>query len=441
MRSARRIGRLALVATVFATVVLPAGAQAGWETPVRIDGRTPTSFAPVVRVAAGATGAATLIWEGNEKRVDPLTSSTSLITTVKAASAPAGGTFGQPVLLSPDPATTVAAGPRVATDAAGRATAVFTVTGRSTPGRVVFAPPVDGSVFGPMRGLSGALLLSSSPAIAVSPHGHAIALWQTSDGLTQRLQASYRRPGADFGLPVTLTPPSPESPALTGLAISPSGRAAATYSLGGRAFVHWVDAQGAFRRRLRLAPTRQIATAGPARFGAEDTLVVLFTSRRGAVKYGVVAPDGRRIQDPRVLARAGAGPVLNRGAEADSRLVAAWTRDAGTIQVSVGSPDGRLGAATALFDPIAASLDSTSGVAVSSNARGDAVIAWRSFNGLMAAVQPAGREFARPQLVSVGDRPGTVSSPTVAMDAAGNVIAAWGTGDAIKAARYTPVQP
>ena len=436
MRPGPLVGSLALVATLL--VGLPAVAHAAWETPVRVDGRGPTSSFPVVRVAAGASGAATLIWEGTEKRVDAQTGATSLITTVKAASAPPGEAFGEPVLLSPDPAEAVAAGPRIAADAAGRATAVFTVTGRTTPGRVVLAPPGEDSLFGPTRGLSGALLSSSSPTITVSPHGHALAVWTTSDGISQRLQASHRRPGTDFGPPVTLTPPGHEPVSFSGLAISPSGRAAVTYSLGQRAFVHWADPQGAFRRRLRLAPTRQIGTPGPARFGAEDRLMVLFTSRRGAVKYGAVEPDGRRIADPRVLARSGNDLVLSRGAEADSRLVAAWPRESGTLQVSVASPDGRLGAATALFDPTGAAIDS---ITASSNARGDAVVAWRSFNGMMAAVQPAGREFGRPQLVSVGDRPGTVNSPTAAMDSAGNVIAAWGTGDAIKAARYTAVEP
>ena len=159
----------------------------------------PVDLPPGAQVAVGADGTTTAVWYRRNG------ADTNFV--VQASTRPPGGTFGPPVDLSAPGEGAVA--PRVAVGADGTTTAIwdrllftnFSVTSRTVqagtrPPGGTFGPPVDLST--PGRNVEGI-------QVVVAADGTTTAIWSRSPGSNGTVQASTRPPGGTFGAPVDLS--------------------------------------------------------------------------------------------------------------------------------------------------------------------------------------------------------------------------------------------
>lgn len=148
-------GRSGPAAGVWVAIKPPGGAFSG---PVDISGRgeSPSS----VGLAANPRGDAVIVWDVPDSSSNPPRS------LVRAATRPAGGSFGKPATLDTGNATA----PLAAVDDAGGATAVWS---SETGIQVSLLPP--GATFGPRIPLSNDV---ASPALAMNPAGAALVAWR-----------------------------------------------------------------------------------------------------------------------------------------------------------------------------------------------------------------------------------------------------------------------
>ncbi len=127
---------------------------------------------------------------------------------VRAASRPAGGSFGAPVSLSATGQN--ADEPQVAIDPAGDAVAVwrrsngtnYIIQAASRPAGGSFGAPVDLS----LAGQSAAV-----PQVAFDPGDNALVVWSSFNGTNNVVQAASRPVGGSFGAPADVSPSGQDS--------------------------------------------------------------------------------------------------------------------------------------------------------------------------------------------------------------------------------------
>lgn len=105
-----------------------------------------------------------------------------------------GGTFGPRTILLPDPGVS-ASYPKPAINDAG--TLALAWTGPSATVMTSVRPP--GGAFTPARAVSGANVLTSTTAIAISPSEEAAVVWATGGAGDYSLYSARRLPGGEFG--------------------------------------------------------------------------------------------------------------------------------------------------------------------------------------------------------------------------------------------------
>jgi hypothetical protein len=270
------------------------------------------------QVAFGRGGDALIVWhrfDGTHQRI-------------QAAHRPAGGSFGSPQTIS-DPGQD-AFEPQLAFDRAGNTLAVWTRSDGANR-RVQAAVRPTGGSFGPAQTLSEAGQPASAPQVAVDPQGHAIVIWDRSDGTNHHIQVAMRPPGGVFGRAQTIS-------AAEGSAFKPR----VGFDSQGGAIAIWQHSNGA---NVRVQATfRQ--------------------------------PGSGRFDPPQTISAA---------------------------DISAVSPE------------------------VAIDGQGNAVAAWKSFDGtnfrIQAAVRRAGRQFELPETIS--EPGGIASEPQVAIDGQGNPIVVW----------------
>jgi len=176
------------------TVVQAAVRPAGGSFSAPIDLSLPGQGAEGAQVALDQAGGAVAVWlhfNGTN-------------TVVQAAVRPAGGSFSAPIDLSLPGQDTY--GARVALDQAGGAVAVWLHS--SGTNRIVQAAvrPAGGSFSAPID-LSAPGQDAFRAQVAIDQAGGAVALWDTSNGTNDVVQAAVRPAGGSFSAPIDLSAP------------------------------------------------------------------------------------------------------------------------------------------------------------------------------------------------------------------------------------------
>jgi hypothetical protein len=345
----------AIFDTVVQVAFKPAGGSFG--APVRVSAPGSATLNP--QVAMNAAGDTVVVWERvvNE----------AFAVQVQAAVRPAGGTFSESANVSAVGLSL--AEPRVAIDAAGTATVVWTqmtpatatIQAATRPAGGQFSPAVDLASFesgGPFSRGGGA-------EVATNPAGETVAIWSRVDEADDAIvQAATRSAGGTFFAPVDLSAPG-RSAGSPQVAIDAAGNAVAV----------WTRFDGS----TGVVQVAQRA-AGEAFSAPVDLSLV-----------------GGQAQAPQV--------VVNAAGDA----VVAWQRSNGTNMI-VQATVGRAGATfPAPIDLSLAGQDAAE-PRVGIDADGDAIATWRRSN---AIVQAAGYDGAGPQLRRLSI-PAAVSAGTAA---------------------------
>ncbi len=142
-------------------------------------------------IAFAGDGTTTVVW----------TRSNGSNNIAQAATRPAGGTFSTPVDLSAIGASAFFPGVTAAPD--GTTTAIWMRQGPDRVTQAATRPP--GGSFGAPADVSGAGVDTFDPKVAAGPDGTVTVVWETVFENPQKIQATTRAPGGQFGLPVVLS--------------------------------------------------------------------------------------------------------------------------------------------------------------------------------------------------------------------------------------------
>jgi hypothetical protein len=174
-------------------------ASTGTWGPVESVGNTPTFGGSTYAVASDAAGDVTAVWKEQAQ-------GSSAEPSIEAATLPAGSTtWSTPETLSP--ATSSASGPAIAEDASGDRVVVWYATenagtnNQRTALEGAFAPAGGG--FGAAATVATPAEAGSPAAVAIDPHGNAVAVWEgtnsTVDAASYYAQPPSSPPGGGSG--------------------------------------------------------------------------------------------------------------------------------------------------------------------------------------------------------------------------------------------------
>jgi PKD domain len=312
-----------------------------------------------IQVAIDPGGDTAVAWQQLETEIGP-----EPPFLIEGSVRQAGGSFTAPAVISPPPTSENAAfEPRLAIDAAGEATAVWTYENAGSAGVWAARGSVAAGFSEPPVELSPPGEPAGEAAIAMSPAGEGTAIWTRSNGASYVVEAAIAPPGGGFAAPVALSDPAqntfgPE------VASGPSGDQIAV----------WRHFDGA----------NYIVEAASATGGSFAAPVALSE------------PGGDAAHPQVVEDRAGAATVV-------------WQRSAGEaeiVQAAVGSASG-FSAPVDLSAPGQSSLFPM----VAMDSEGDATAVWLS-EGTSRIVQAAGYDADAPRLdgLSIPTK-GTVGVP------------------------------
>ncbi|WP_245734496.1 PKD domain-containing protein [Nocardioides exalbidus] len=321
------------------------------------------------KLAVDASGTTTAVWTQ--------TNGTHYLVTTSQR--PAGGSWSAPVTLSQ--AGQHAYTPQVEVDARGGAVAAWY---RSDGGRdrVQVTTRTPDGAWSPVETLSAAGQSANGVRVAIDDSGTAAVVWSRSDGATIRIQASTHAVGGTWTTPVTLSE-------VGGDAISPAIA---------------VDAGGTF-------------TAAWTRYDGSYSLAQA-SSR----------PAGGDWSIPATLSEAGHGAARPRVAAGQAgSAVVVWTRSDGSnlrVQASSRQAGGPWSIATTLSKP---GSDVFAGPIVGLDTSGNASAVWTQLIGgdtrAVAATRAPGGGWAVPETISpVGSTKGLVD---LAVGRDGTTVAVW----------------
>jgi len=333
----------------------PAGGS--FSAPVNV-AVTPSNDLPQdIHVAIDAGGDTAVVWTQEEPELKDA-------SIVKASLRPAGGSFAQPVSVSPTPlvAEHPASDPRVAIDAGGETMAVWTYYNGTNDAVQAARGTVAGGFSAPLE-LSASGQEAASPSIALSPAGEATAVWAASNGTNHVIEAASAQPGSGFSTPLPLSAPG----------------------------------QNAFEPAVATSPS-----------GAQ---IAVWTRYDGA-NYIIEAAGGTggSFTSPLALSEPGEEAVRPQVSESRSGSAAiVWQRSNGSneiVQAVVGSP-GNFSAPASLS---ATGQDSLFPM-VAVDGEGDAAVVWRA-EGESKVIQAAGYDADAPILRGLSvPHSGTVGVP------------------------------
>ncbi len=185
----------------------PAGGK--WGAPASLSDSRFIALGP--DAAFDPAGNATVVWQSGDREESP--------RQVKAATKPAGGSWGEPVTLS-DPSVS-SGGAEIAFDEAGNGTIIWG-RGSSTDGDVVAeSKPAGGSWSQPVQ-LSTPGEGAFQWNLAVNGAGDAIATWQREKGETSAIVAATRPAGGLWSVGQDISPTGSRIES-SSLGIEPSG--------------------------------------------------------------------------------------------------------------------------------------------------------------------------------------------------------------------------
>jgi hypothetical protein len=441
-----RLLRLASAVTVVAAVAAPAPALAAWTPPTAIG-----SASDANPIAQGAFGGSILTgW------LDP---------TVSLAKRSGDG-FGKPVALNAaDPYEKAWAS---ALDKDGNAI-VLTVRKHKPLQRIRAIFVAADGTRSATRTISDNTHSAAGPVLSVAPDGTAVAAWAWHDPAGWCAQVAVRRPGqARFDRPQTVSPPAPK----VGRS-QPRPRFEVAAGEGGRAVLSWQLFSSGAEAPLHI---RTASTDGV--FGADQELagaggladVALAVAPSGAVQVAYLdehvgdngGPSslhvaqgmaGAPLAAPVTLATGGkgisSGTQVATAFSADGSVTVAWAKpgpryeEGGALEVFTRTADGAFGAAQTV-------AQAAQGIVLATGPTGSAALAWMQETQHPKSVSYAIHASTRPQAGGPFGPEGTISDtainglwPSIAINAAGDAIAAWitntdGSGGGAPAAAIHP---
>ena len=257
------------------------------------------------------------------------------------------------------------------------------------------------------------------PSVAIAPDGRAIVAWEGASSNVYSVQASVRPPGGQWAPAVTLT--------------GDYGHPVAGMDGSGNAIAAWAAAAGPIETASLPAggtwtAATTLATRGQAvdlAVNATGSAIITWGTRTatvaasGTVRGGFAAPV--TLGFPPLYPVGHTRVVLNGLGEA----AAAWTNGGPANYVATRAPDGTWSPAAKLSTTTDGPID----VAIDGAGNALAIFGQMDVSGsnvtatLYTSKHPAGGTWSTPALLSVpGD---ATSSPHVAADAAGTLVASW----------------
>jgi len=310
-----------------------------------------------------------------------------------------------------------------------------TVTFTTTAGTWGDATPIESSDDG-----------ATAPRIATDGQGNAIAVWSKITGVVFNVYANRFTPTEGWGTPVAIqTDASPNFPAQQ-IAIDKSGNAVAVWLRKNSAGINEVWANHYVPNGGGWGTAAMISAVG----SSNDSLIpqIAMTANGDATAVWV---QSAKIMSARYRAAGdvwdSSGPISSStGTAIDSGLQIACDANANTMVVWSANEGGDLRVWSKYNSNVPEVIDSsatTDGLSpqVAFDPNGTAVAVWVQSRGLSLDIRSNRYVPGRGWGMSVridnedGDRP---PSPTLAVDAAGNVIAVWQRIDGMRANRYTP---
>jgi hypothetical protein len=436
------------VAAVVAAVAAPAPALAAWTPPTAVG-----TAADANPIAQGAFGGSILTgWLG---------------PTVSVAKRSGDG-FGPPAALNAaDPYEKAWAS---ALDKDGNAI-VLTVRRHKPLQRIraIFVA-ADGTRTA-TRTISDKKHSAAQPHLSVAPDGTAVAAWSWHDADGWKAQAAVRRPGQSrFDRPQTLSPPGGKFERAQlrpwiNVAAGDGGRAVLTWQIGGfdgpkelPLHVRSAGPDGVFGPDQELERAGGLADVGLAVAPSGAVQVAYldqhFVSHEGPSSLRVAqGTAGAPLSDPAVLSTGGkgtsSGPQVAAAFSADGSATVAWAKpgnryeEGGALEVFTRAASGGFGAAQTL-------AQKAQGIVLAGGPGASSALAWMletrhpksAGYAIHASTRPqAGGPFGADQTIS--DTAINGLWPSLAINAAGDAIAAWitngdGSGGGVPAAAIHP---
>jgi hypothetical protein len=284
----------------------------------------------------------------------------------------------------------------------------------------------------PPTDIAGPTASITFPEIAVNARGDAIAIWPRDIGSGETILETLERPaGGDWSQPVVLSDPGEEHPTAPRIALDTAGNAVAVWS---------VDLGSAIRTAARPAGgdwsdpedlSIENGRTPELAMNAAGDAVAVWTGFDGVddeVTWAAVRPAGGDWSTPEELSVAGENDGFNPRVAIDAagNAIAVWQRfdlpdDA--VQAAVRPAGGEWSAPDTVSD---AGEDARS-PRIAMNAAGNAVAAWSPLGGgIRTATRPFGGDWSAPEDVSAAG-----GTPALAIDSSGNAFALWqGAGSA-----------
>lgn len=306
-----------------------------------------------------------------------------------------------------------------AIDADGR---ILYVWDDFSTGRISIRARSASGAFGNVETISPAGESATAPAIAVAPAGRAIIVWLVNDGSGQRIRGRTRSASGSLGKVKTFA---------TGSSFS---NIAVAMDAAGNAFVLWTDDSSLVQLRAlskdnKLAPAETIVTDDSDSFSQAQMAV----TSKGVAQItwlrdiaGKTRVEARSRSKDGVLAaiKKVTGPTpepiaVRIAIDKSGRALIAWMEMGGAVSVRTRATGGTLGPKHPL-----GTGDSTQQIGVSSDAVGNAVIAWNTNDGIDARPLSAAGSTGSVQQLAEGDN-ATLTGQSTLKD--GRTIFLWMT--------------
>jgi hypothetical protein len=379
----------------------PAGAE--WAAPLELSAVSGNARLPQVAIAP--SGVATVVWEAEDGPAH----------LVQARRIDAGGAAG-PVIDVSEPGER-AFNARVAVDAAGDATVVWERP--AGPDWIARTRRIDpAGALGAARDVSPAGAVARLPRVAVDASGVATVLWRV-EGADDVLQARRVDPAGALGPVLDVSAPGD---VLGHEVVASSGAALAAWSrLDGGGYVAEARIVGAASPPFPLSdPGVDAQVGGVASAPGGDATVVWETGAHAiqARRAGAAGPAGA-VHD------LGTGDAPQVAVDASGAAAVVWLGAAESVALR------RLAPTPGDAQTLSAAGETAEGAAVAVDGTGNAVVAWRSFADAGDLVRARGASvggaLAAPADVSALSE--EVEPPRLAVDAAGDAVAAWAAWD------------
>jgi hypothetical protein len=334
----------------------------GFSLPVAVSISETSAQPQELQVAVNPSGEVAVAWRQTDPSSPIDVNQFSIVASVR----PPGGSFSTPVIVSAPPLSveTEASSPRVAIDAAGDVTTVWSYDNGTD--RVIESAtrPAGGSFSAPVQ-LSASGQDAGSPAIAAAADVADVA-WIRSNGANSLIEASTGLAGGSFSAPVALSTPGEDAfnPAI---AMSPAGEAR----------VAWIRSDGVNDLVEACSGSAAGAFSAPAK----------------------LSEAGESAFEPAVAVDPGGGAAV------------VWKRSNGANDLIEASIDPGGGGFSSPVRLSAAGQDAISPV-VAMDGSGDATALWLRSNGANEIAQAAGYDADAPLLRNVSiPASGTVGVP------------------------------